>query len=219
MNSTLVVAGAAISLLFLNYAHAESPSKPNKSATIPLEEIWALRMPGTKPIARLEPEVFGKKSQQLSGQEGMRRIRQSPIYQIQNFLKKAPDDGTEPCFAVQGIGLDALHAAHDVFVKNQRPQASFAKGSKVSVIFFSHLHYEYVHIRRVDREGNNISIRYQFVPHSERDVTVHFAIIPLVDLEVGEARVEISRLPQGVDDSVPAESGLVCQACSFTIRE
>lgn len=159
--------------------HAETESdanQENKSVTIPLDQIWAYRMPGTQDVEALDG---------LLVTESRRAI---------GFL--TPDNKqTRSAFAVLGTELDALREAHSVFTKKSRHRKTFPAGSDVSIVFFSAEFGRYVHIDLVERQDNVVRIHYRFVPHKTKERTKHLALIPLGKLAAGKYRVKMIRSP------------------------
>ncbi len=188
---------------------AEPPKDQADTVTIPLDQIWAYQMPGTKDIRELEPE------------------RGAIVGDIGRSLYRVPPRGdkAEAGFAVLGTGLEALRGVRAVMVEGKEPSKSFPVGSEVSVVFFSHAFGYGVHIYKVERRGNNVKVRYQFVPHRTKVMTVHFALIPLNELAPGQVRVEIIRSP--MDDKYrgfkppdsASQSRVVSQSFRFVIEE
>lgn len=206
-------------------AFADAPAE--QSTTIPLDQIWGLDMPGTRNLTELEPEAFGREAQNLPGKEGLQRIRRSLISEIQRALQNPPADGqkAEPCFAVVGVGRTALEAAHAVIVKHEKAKESFPNGSDISLVVFSRMHSEYVHLQKVERNGDVVIVRFLIVPHLEREMTDHLAIIPLGKLTDRKVRVEIVKAfsneynKLGVKPRADIIKRLICQPCSFTVKK
>jgi hypothetical protein len=97
-------------------ATAETPSEPPTTKAIPLDQIWAFKMPGTKEIRTLEPKVDGKS---LSEQELEQYYRGSSVHQILRVLANRPreqrDELAGSAFAVAGTGKEALKNAAAAF--------------------------------------------------------------------------------------------------------
>jgi hypothetical protein len=173
---------------------------------IPLDQIWANRMPGTLNINDWDTHP-------------------SLILSIQNAIGFPPKDGeADPAFAVQGESQDALREAHAVIVDKKKPRGIFPAGKKVSVVFFTHETGPYVHLYKVERRGKNIDIHYKFVPHEEEDTERHIALIPLGKLPVGEYSVNIirSKKSEGSKSRQPSDEvarRIVCRPFSFTVSE
>lgn len=150
---------------------------------IPLSEIWAQNMPGTRKISELEKDTPSEKWL-------MKEIRAK--HGFGTWEAKAG-----PAFAVAGTGLEALKNAHAMIAGKQPRPASFQQGHDISIIFFSLASGNYVHLTEVERNQNTIQIKYEFVPHYEKHLTRHFAIIPLGKLPSGHFKVDIAAEPFG----------------------
>jgi hypothetical protein len=159
-------------------AFAEPPSE--KAQSIPLEQIWAFNMSGTRDARQIGSP---KKSASL-------------VELIQQALGKDAGDGESKCgFIVQGNEEEALRQTFDVLANavpaTQRPTT----GEKSWVVFFTRDSGQYVQLQEVQRAGEVIKIRYQFAPHDSREMTRHFAMIPLGELSKGNYRVAIEQCP------------------------
>jgi hypothetical protein len=153
---------------------------------IPLKDIWAYSMPGTKHTAELEADLAGNVPKGDEDQKLTLEIRRS--------LDKHADKPRE-AFAVLGTGSDALEEAHAVLTGKKKQQDSFPPNKEISIVFFSYRMGVYVHLDRVERRENKIEIHYSFVPHHSAEVTEHFALIPLRKLPSGEYSVDIIQSP------------------------
>ena len=151
---------------------------------IPLETIWALNMPGTRNVRELEPENFGKAG---SGVDSNLNIILQPLRGLRTGQAK-------PAFAVLGTGLDALEEARAV-MKGLNARSSFPKGSDISIVFFTHPSALYVHVHEVVKSSGLVQVRYRLVPHETKELTQHFALIPLGKLPSGRVKVEVSQSP------------------------
>ncbi len=195
-------------VLCCSISYAEPPDEKGKKMEIPLSEIWANNIPGTKEIGRL-----AKQDPRLTG--------------ITSALGFPPKEEAKPAFAVQGKGLDALREAHAVIVDKRKSRDTFAAGSDVSVVFFAHETRSYVHLHKVERQGNNVNVSWRFVPHETEDMTRHVALISLGKLPSGKYRVNIIRsaMPQKYIDlgfrptSDEVARRIVCGPFSFTVSE
>lgn len=171
-------------------------------------------MPGTRNVAQLEAD---KPPNYAYG---------PLVGEIRRALADAPTDKKpRACFAVKGTGLEALRAAHSVLVKNAAPRRTFPMGSDLSLVFFSHQAGSYVHLQEAETKGNRIRIRYRIVPHETREMTSHFAIVPLGRLDPGRIAVKImpSRIKQdpiqrGLESpSVDWKERVVCKSFAFVV--
>jgi len=211
--NTIRILSVLIVLALLGVSMAEQPAE---IVTIPLDQIWAYKMPGTRDIGKLEAKAPNYAYGPLFG-----KIRES--------LSKVLAQGkiAESGFAVLGMGTDALRKAHDILVRNMKPQQTVAIGSEVSLVFFSYESIAYVHLHTVERQGRVINIRYRFVPHETMEVTEHLALIPLGKLPSGKYRVNVIQAPMDrkyvgsrfppVSDEVARR--IVCRSFSFSVAE
>ena len=178
---------------------------------IPLKEIWGYNIPGTRDVQKIE---------------GDRALKQ--INEIRDMLSKRPPQGREakPGFAVVGTGPDALREAHAVLSDGEEPRQKLPQNSEASVVFFSFQFGHYVHLHKVIRRGNVVEVYYRFVPHKTKELTEHFALIPLDRLIVGKGRVEIIQSPMEQEffitgwESVKSEVArrIVCNSFSFVVE-
>ena len=161
------------SLLAMVLAYSVTTAEP---VTIPLKDIWAYGMPGTRSVGRLD-----------SGKAGVELVVP---------LRKAIKDRwrNDFGFAVPGEGLEALRQFHRIKATNGKT-VPLTEGMPNSLVFFTDFSASYVHISRVERQGNAFTIFYQFVPHETREMTQHFALIPVGILSAGKYTVRIERLP------------------------
>jgi hypothetical protein len=170
---------------------------------IPLDQIWALHMPGTKNILELDPDGDYNSLTLLPPDEIVQRWNGSLLRQITEALSTDtagsdwPKEGqsAKPGFAVIGTGVDALREAIDVMVKHKPVRDSFPKGLPVSLVFFSYAVGAHFDIQSVDRVGNSAEIQYRLVVPRERLFYVDFALIPIGALPPDDYRVRVVRLP------------------------
>jgi hypothetical protein len=197
---------------FLAFAFAVLISSAVQADEIPLKEIWAYNMPGTHPLVDgLSPE----KSPQALPLGDIRRALSS-----RRDLKDAGHG-----FAVEGVGLDALRNAQQVMIGNEEPAKTISITDGVSIVFFSRQFGAYIHIKKVTVKGNDICIYYQFVPHVTKNLTEHFALIPVTSLEPGKVNVNMRRLPdkswEGTEYeqfSNEIDQRIVCRPFSFKVK-
>ncbi len=206
---------------------ADGEEKPEKAETvvIPLDQIWAYKMPGTRPMnAFLQRGVYVTPEGSLLG-EIRRALVQEPV---KGTSRPIQWKDAKPGFAVLGTGMDALREAHAVLVKKQEPRKSFPVDTEITLVFFSYDAGSYVHLHRVDRQDNVVEIRYQFVPHYSLDGSEHFALIPLGKLPAGKQRVNVIQSPlqqKHVDkfgvQPLRTEWGrrIVCKSFSFLVTD
>jgi len=201
-----------------SYAYAaDGEGKPGEAETvvIPLDQIWAYGMPGTQDILSLDRDQVPQKPLGT-------RVGGPPSFIVHKGEKIAG-----PGFAVLGTGMEAWLATHAKLPEGQKSPDAFPFGSELSVVFFSHGFGQYVHIHRVEQQGNVITIRYRFVPHLTKNRSNHFALVPVSGLQPGEVQVNIVRSPRekewraGEQEQVSAvwERRVVCKSFSFSIEK
>jgi hypothetical protein len=188
-----------------------APSNQNQGGVvdIPLDEVWAFRMPGTRDV------------------EAMTRDSHSLLFnQIRGALSTLPEKGSkaEPSFVVVGDDVAALKAAKEVLADDKPPRTSFRSDEELHVFFFSRQCFVYVQLDSIQRSKSNIEIRYSFVPHDESVMTEHFALIPLGKLPRGKYRIDIIRSPtspkliaQGLATSDAVADSTVCKSSEFEV--
>ena len=219
LSIVIVVAGCAPS---------NRRGEQSQTVTIPLDQIWAVDMPGTHDVRELEPEKFGERTRSLPTDQRFKLLDESMTDQIRVALRRdRPSKGSaaQVGFAVIGTGREALEGAYDVLAKKKRPEDSFPLDSNVTLAFFSHLAGQYVHLKRIERHDTKIEVGYQVVPHMTTNSTWHFALIPVGKLPIGKYEVQINQLPGGKDKTghfvggLPASEAqrIVCGLFSFSV--
>ncbi len=210
-----------------------SNSYAEEAVEIPLGEVWAYDMPGTKDVKELEPKAYGREATSLPGSEQFERIKKSIIHQIRHSLQLEPDHNAQgprkpgKAFAVVGSGNEALAEANSILAGRKEPQNTFPASSKLSIVFHSLEAGSYVHLTSVERQGNRIIIHFQFVPHFTANSTSHFALIPVTDLPPGEIEVQIVQEPmkdrygigKGLEANPDWQEQVICKPFSFTIEQ
>ena len=66
---------------------------------------------------------------------------------------------------------------------------------EITLVVFSYPCSYFFRLKQVERDENTITVRYQFEPHYSPESTVHFALIPLGKLPIGDYRVKMEQLP------------------------
>jgi hypothetical protein len=143
---------------------------------IPLSEIWAYDMPGTKDVRK------------LGQSESIERILRAIAH------KSNSQEFASPGFAIVGTNKTALDEAFQVLVKRQSAPDKLSPSEPVSIVVFSHNTVRYFHISSVETRGVKFIVRYQLIPHKTKKVTSHFAIIPLGKLTPDKYQVEMVQL-------------------------
>jgi hypothetical protein len=222
MNRLLVVVG----VLLLSVTASAEP--PKDTVTIPLDQVWAYDMPMTRDIRELEPNFSGKRIATLSAEERDHRFSQSLVNQVTgvlDYLSPRKNKLAGPAFAVTGTGLSALRQAHAVLVDNTTSQHLFGSADDISIVFFSHSFGSYVRFEQIQQHGNTFDIQYRFESHLTRDMSRHFALIPIGKLPIGTYRVKLVQLPivgegvAGEDTLVSADKvrHIICQSFYFSV--
>lgn len=201
-------------------AFVPAPGPGKDAVVIPLDQIWARKMPGTRPM------IIGMKSgNKYISEEG-------PLLEdLRRLLRKFPENSAKqkkPAagFVISGKGMAAMRKAHAILMGKEKRQTLFNAGKELSLGFFSYDSTWYVQLHDVFIQGKEIRVRYQFVPHQSSNITNHFALIPLKNLKQGEYEVTYKRFPMDkkyVDlglRRLPASiDKLICESFKFTVRE
>lgn len=171
------------------------PSVGVASELIPLNQVWAYKMPGTSSLSDLSKGEAARIDSML-----WHAVMELTYERANRLDFKAPP---RPGFAISGSDRSALHAAMAVLIDwNARPERLPANDD-VTVVFFSEPISRYpVQIRQVQRDGKEIEIQYELVPDLNKGSHINFALIPLGKLEVGEYHVQMRQLPRKLE---PAE--------------
>jgi hypothetical protein len=180
-----IITSVLVVLLFSGVAAKADPrSEESKRVVIPLDQVWAYQMPGTRDIAELEG----------TQRELLRTIFESTFRGAGN---KDFKDIAQPGFVVAGSGRAALEAAHAVFVDAAKPKSEFSPNEDVSLVFFSAPLSRYrVEIQQVRRTENKIEVRYELQGSISKSSFDNLALIPLGRLPVGKYHVDSLQLPR-----------------------
>lgn len=180
-------------------AAVEQTQGEQEAIEIPLGEIWALDMPGTRDVGELEPDVKAslERLKTLPSEEKEVHFRQlmknSSIWHIRKALQSATKKAA-PGFAVSFPEPELLKAVRDQMTGVAKQTDSFPAGSDITAVFFSSSGL-IIHIYRVERRANLIEIQYRYVPHEEDYMSEHFALVPLGKLPSGNYEVKIVQGP------------------------
>jgi hypothetical protein len=163
-------------------------AEPDDIVDIPLKEIWAADMPGTRNIRELEPRTAGdrRKFGPLMSALHRQLTRDNEDW-------GRPDAG--PAFVVPGKDIEALNGAYDVIFANHWEGPHQVPTGEVSLVFYARWTGQYVYVEKVERNGPAITLQYRFVVHRTKEITAHFALIPLGHLKGGKYDVRIIQLP------------------------
>jgi hypothetical protein len=174
-----------------------SATAEEKPVQIPLKEVWAKDMPGTRNIRDLEPERFGDQVKEMPDDEQNKLHLESLIAAIGNSLTmpRRSDNWITSGFTVAGVGKNALRQARDILAKKRPISESLPANEPVTLVFFAWENGVYVHLESIKRRGRVITVKYEFVSHLEHELTWHFALIPLGKLDDGNWKVIIEQAP------------------------
>lgn len=177
------------------------------SQRIPLSEVWSNRIPGTRDVFEFEPNAPLELMKFPREHRDYRSTGNTLTFQIATKLdplrSKEPSSQNKPSrpkmFAVLGHGEEALRAAYSVLVDGKEPQRAFSRGDDITLVFFARRHPAPIHIRRITRKANTITIEYQFAlpesfPHNTMCL-VHLALIPVGSVQPKQICVEVNRVP------------------------
>lgn len=205
------------------------PPRPDDSklsenaVVIPLKDIWGHKLAGTKDVYELETN---REQQRQMDREEL--LKHSPVLRIGRALShyqknKPAGDG----FVVKGFDNNALLQVDAVFAEQANRIDDFVTQDDLTLCFFSHSTGRYVALDQVVREGTEIIVKYHFAAHNSRDMSYHFALIPLGKLPAGDYHVEMKQLPgTGPAWGPPAPpidpervKQLVCGSFDFKVKD
>jgi len=204
-----------------------------KPVSIPLDQVWAYNMPGTRDCYGMDLGDFDQKHRPIPGREEFRQMRERAIHEAHRALAvKLPSEQALNGFVIpRKSDLYVLRKASIMMASAMRYEkkgfvrASFPVGDEMTLCFFSHPSSYYIHLKEIGRRGTAITVRYQAVPHYTAESSVHFALIPLGKLSAGEyqVRFEQMRMDQAFHDagfillSPRQKQRTICQPFSFTV--
>jgi hypothetical protein len=217
---SIVVALFVNSALFTRVVANEQPK------TIPLDQIWGYNLPGTRDIAGIpfpeKPQGVGQTLAVLT------REREYNIEQIRIALATKSPSKTAGAGFVLPFKVDSHTLSGVLSPLRGKPnpfQREFPEG-EFTLVFFSHPLSYYARLRKVEKEGNEITVHYQFEPHTTPEATVHFALIPLGKLSAGKYHVTYKQEPIdkqyreiGFEPVHPDAAEIVCRDFSFKVGQ
>lgn len=171
----------SIAVSFLNAANAVAKESQDIIA-IPLSDVFAWKMPGTKDVGTLDAV---KKS----------GVTELPVINdILNALRR-PANGEKagPAFVVKGTGRTALENSRDVFNKAFRKTGEMPAETDLTLVFYSHSYGQFVHLVSAERTDRLVKVKYRFVAHATANNTRHFALIPIGKFIPGTVKVQIEQ--------------------------
>jgi hypothetical protein len=192
-----------------------TPLASTEPRVIPLKDIWAYHMPGTRRVSDLDAV------KQQSG------ITKHPIVSgiVRSLAAKRPNlESIGPALIVQGTAKEALRNTNDIFTKFREPSSKFSLTDELNLVFYTTLGGPYTHIESIERTGPTIVVRYRLVSHNTREDTLHFALIPLGRLDAGTYEVKIESM--GLFDETGARKEpsdksklVICTNTTFEVTE
>jgi hypothetical protein len=206
-------------LFFVAGCDTSPPSSASSAPAgvhIPLKDIWAWGMPGTKDVRDLDSD-------------------QKPlIWKIDKALNRNPFDlppdqrDAGSAFALAGTEASVLQDAAAILAGEKKADERFSTEDDVWVCFYSLPLGSSVHIRDVELTGNVVKVSFVFFAHKTKAITSHFALVPLGKLTSGKYSVEIVQMPMDTSDFLlmkkldkdidkEAERKYVCKPFSFFV--
>jgi hypothetical protein len=182
----------------------------NEGATfIPLNEIWAYEMPGTRDVIQLDTENADGTSHPL-------------IDSLHRNIAKRFKTKAGSAFVVEGNNRAALENMLRGFINS--PSQQVPAKTDLSLIFYTRFSGHYVHLETVERITNRFMLTYRIVTHATFNMSFHFALIPLGKLPAGTYEVEIKQSPSIDSTGRPVTldrdfTSIVCQETTFYVKE
>lgn len=176
----------ALAAVMMSAALAVGEEKPGE---VLLKDIWALNMPGTENVRKLESRADAAPRE---------RIDKAFIESIRASLQNRERDNRRG-FAVSGVGSQALRSAHAVLVLQQKPPTEVA--GDISLVFYA-FSGPRIQLRKIEREGNVITIKWRFVSSGELMARDTLALIPFFGLPTGQYQVRFERQPSVARDKL-----------------
>lgn len=197
MRQSVFIALSLLTVFLPMPVHGAEPIS-SEVETVPLDKIWAFQMPGTGDVRALEPEKYGESTTALTSAERVGLMHESLTQRIRDSLSILDREKGEKAasgFIVEGNGREALENAFSILVDGKPTETKFLGSKEIALVFFSHAFGDYVHVKHVERRGEVIDVQYRFIPHMTKDMSQHFALIPLGSLPAGNYQVSFTQLP------------------------
>ncbi len=213
MNRNPTIVALLLASLVSANSFAQTRNIESKSEIVPLDEIWAWKMPGTKNVGTLDAVKIGGTTEH-------------PILRdiFKGFGVLPKGDRAAPAFVVDGVGKIALENARAFFRKEHRRTEEVPANMNLSLIFFSHSAGQYCHLVAVERSERLVTVKYRFVGHASADNTIHFALVPIGKFAPGVVEVKIEQ-QNSIKESgaerppIPGMERLVSDSFSFTVHK
>lgn len=181
-------------------------SATSGASEIPLKNIYALNIPGT---IELEAGIYEDSRSTATN------ILVGDIAKALPFLPETSQP--RPGFAVVGTGKKAIRAAHAVLAKNGAVRQTLPSDTELSAVFFSYEVGSYVELVKVLATRNGITIQYRFVAHDTKDMSHHFALIPIGCFNRGKVSLKIEQVDEK-GNSVDTRWQPVSKSFTFEVR-
>lgn len=187
-------------VIVVSAAHAEE---------IPLKDVWAYRTPGAKDVAELE-DAKAEVNPQDTPAEALERMKNSPLRAMLKQLRgrfrksyKNPDEPLPASIVVNGTGNEAFENLSraikaDPAIFENGAASDFDASKPFTVVMFTAESDAYLYVEKILWDGEVLSVAYRVVPHLNREVTQHLALIPVEKTSASGLKVEL--LPFVVDD-------------------
>ncbi|BBO33404.1 hypothetical protein [Lacipirellula parvula] len=197
---------------------AVEPNDPKSPVVLPLKEVWALAMPGTKAFPSTHKDDAGnyvssdgQVSQQLN----------------EAFASVARSKESTEGFVVAGTGIDSLKALTQALQNSTGKRDAFTTEEELNIVFYALEYGSDVHLTNITRDKSEITLSYRFAPHFEANVSSNLAVIPLGKMPQGNYSVKLARQPlerkyQTLKVKNPSKkeaSRVVCKPFRFTVND
>lgn len=188
---------------------APDPGPAKDATVIPLDQIWALDMPGTKDVRELTSDPYAD-------------LSIGPLGVLELMGKQEAGAG----YVVPGTGKEALLAARKKLPPGKTPANELPFGTDITVVYYSHAFMPINVLHRVERRGNTISIRFRHDGNGNTSYSSHYALIPLGKLSVGDYKVNMIATIDDVVEASPAFyldivddiRRVVCKSFEFSVK-
>jgi hypothetical protein len=207
-------------LLSLIATRAQADGDP-PSTEIPLDQIWAYEMPGTRNVRLLEPHM------RVDDPLFKESYLKSAVREISRYLSiNIPPAGemAGSAFVVVGTDGEALeNARRSIRERGARNQIA-PKDTDLSLVVYGFVTGWHPRVISVEKQQTTIVVKYQFVaPLEESHGGKLFALIPIGKFTEGTVNVRIEEVPPVDSKGRRVESRkdferLVCGSYSFKVE-
>jgi hypothetical protein len=189
---------------------------------IPLDQIFAYDIPGTRDVRELEPK---RDARNLSQREFiLGSLVNRIVVSLANVPKEGMKAGSE--FVVIGTGKEALKNAHEVLTDKERKgiEKILPKDSDLSLVFYSYSTGWQIQLSAVEQSPRRITIKYRIIAQRYgRSGHGRFALIPIGKLSEGTTNVKIEELPPMDDKNQPMKlpqpaQRFICDSFTFEVH-